>query len=223
MSLSKFINALILFAISSCASAGLILHDLEWLDLDVTKGMSVHSVNNTVLNQVEYSGYRYATKAEVDAFWDGFYTDAFDSLASSGWHESQGLVNESYTKFLLNGWALNYPASNKTLYTTTGRIEYDQNFISGFMFDDGIRNGRSFKLYSDYIALDGELVAIHHNDYTNHVASAPNSKPFSPYDSYSDGRTSHLIVRAVSVPEPSTLAIFALGMIGLASRRFKKH
>jgi hypothetical protein len=27
---------------------------------------------------------------------------------------------------------------------------------------------------------------------------------------------------AVSVPEPSTLAIFALGMIGLASRRFKK-
>ena len=27
----------------------------------------------------------------------------------------------------------------------------------------------------------------------------------------------------VSVPEPSTLAIFALGMIGLASRRFNKH
>jgi hypothetical protein len=26
-----------------------------------------------------------------------------------------------------------------------------------------------------------------------------------------------------SVPEPSTLAIFALGLIGLASRRFKKH
>ena len=28
---------------------------------------------------------------------------------------------------------------------------------------------------------------------------------------------------AVNVPEPSTLAIFALGMIGLASRRFKKQ
>ena len=27
---------------------------------------------------------------------------------------------------------------------------------------------------------------------------------------------------SVSVPEPSTIAIFALGMIGLASRRFKK-
>ena len=30
-------------------------------------------------------------------------------------------------------------------------------------------------------------------------------------------------VRSNSVPEPSTLAIFALGMIGLASRRFKKQ
>jgi len=28
---------------------------------------------------------------------------------------------------------------------------------------------------------------------------------------------------ATNVPEPSTLAIFALGMIGLASRRFKKQ
>jgi hypothetical protein len=27
----------------------------------------------------------------------------------------------------------------------------------------------------------------------------------------------------IDVPEPSTLAIFALGMIGLASRRFKKQ
>ena len=28
---------------------------------------------------------------------------------------------------------------------------------------------------------------------------------------------------STEVPEPSTLAIFALGMIGLASRRFKKQ
>jgi hypothetical protein len=31
------------------------------------------------------------------------------------------------------------------------------------------------------------------------------------------------LVRSADVPEPSTLAIFALGMIGLASRRFKKQ
>mgnify|MGYP000594871014 CR=1 FL=1 len=32
-----------------------------------------------------------------------------------------------------------------------------------------------------------------------------------------------LVTSSVQVPEPSTLAIFALGMIGLASRRFKKQ
>jgi len=31
------------------------------------------------------------------------------------------------------------------------------------------------------------------------------------------------LYRAISVPEPTTLAIFALGMIGLASRRIKKQ
>ncbi|MDO6447576.1 PEP-CTERM sorting domain-containing protein, partial [Colwellia sp. 1_MG-2023] len=31
------------------------------------------------------------------------------------------------------------------------------------------------------------------------------------------------VTKSTDVPEPSTLAIFALGMIGLASRRFKKQ
>lgn len=34
---------------------------------------------------------------------------------------------------------------------------------------------------------------------------------------------SHITGYQIRVPEPSTIAIFALGMIGLASRRFNKH
>lgn len=49
-------------------------------------------------------------------------------------------------------------------------------------------------------------------------------------DSYNSGRYNDLGFFVVStqasnpidVPEPSTLAVFALGIIGLASRRFKK-
>jgi hypothetical protein len=40
---------------------------------------------------------------------------------------------------------------------------------------------------------------------------------------YSAGDQRVFWTTSVSVPEPSTLAIFALGMIGLASRRFKKQ
>jgi hypothetical protein len=39
----------------------------------------------------------------------------------------------------------------------------------------------------------------------------------------SHGAVGVWLYRTVDVPEPSTLAIFALGMIGLASRRFKKQ
>jgi hypothetical protein len=38
-----------------------------------------------------------------------------------------------------------------------------------------------------------------------------------------NGSIEWTLVKATDVPEPSTLAIFALGMIGLASRRFKKQ
>jgi hypothetical protein len=41
--------------------------------------------------------------------------------------------------------------------------------------------------------------------------------------SYDFGQYGSVHFRSASVPEPSTLAIFALGMIGLASRRFKKQ
>ena len=44
---------------------------------------------------------------------------------------------------------------------------------------------------------------------------------WSESNSYS--RLGSWLVRANAVPEPSTFAIFALGMIGLASRRFKKQ
>jgi hypothetical protein len=47
------------------------------------------------------------------------------------------------------------------------------------------------------------------------VISAPTDGDFAIMDDLS--------VSASSIPEPSSLAIFALGMIGLASRRFKKQ
>jgi hypothetical protein len=43
------------------------------------------------------------------------------------------------------------------------------------------------------------------------------------YDTSSGSATWSYKANNVDVPEPSTLAIFALGMIGLASRRFKKQ
>ena len=53
--------------------------------------------------------------------------------------------------------------------------------------------------------------------YLRDDSSGPGSKTAVNYN------TNTWLVKKAEVPEPSTLAIFALGMIGLASRRFKKQ
>ncbi len=82
----------------------------------------------------------------------------------------------------------------------------------------------------------GELRFDIHNDYM--ISHVNQGKPYEDRyatmryrdknHSYKSSqvkyRASNMVTSPVSkVPEPSTLAIFALGMIGLASRRFKKQ
>jgi len=70
-------------------------------------------------------------------------------------------------------------------------------------------------------SLWGELSYDSDNVYSD-IASC--DKDHCPARDNLDVATStSLTGRYVDVPEPSTLAIFALGMIGLASRRFKKQ
>jgi hypothetical protein len=53
---------------------------------------------------------------------------------------------------------------------------------------------------------------------------APNNSSFIKYDTWDQAfvLSGNVIDLPTPVPEPSTLAIFALGMMGLVSRRFKK-
>jgi hypothetical protein len=70
-------------------------------------------------------------------------------------------------------------------------------------------------------SIGGNLLAQNELEYKlmswGHRASMPNNR--LDYDNYYVGSN----IMFQQVPEPSTLAIFALGMIGLASRRFKKQ
>jgi|TARA_R110001599_G_C12224724_1_gene657593 hypothetical protein len=67
------------------------------------------------------------------------------------------------------------------------------------------------KFYS--LGLNGTLHSYSSNDYSSSLLASNLPRL--------DGLT--YVGNSVDVPEPSTLAIFALGMIGLASRRFKKQ
>lgn len=85
--------------------------------------------------------------------------------------------------------------------SSNGNVQIDQNYISGTaLFGQGTLTGWTF----------AELGLVNSGLWLT----------------MKNGETVTVTLNGVdvsSVPEPSTLAIFALGMIGLASRRFKKQ
>jgi hypothetical protein len=79
--------------------------------------------------------------------------------------------------------------------------------------DNNIQEWTSFSqdITSSVMSLQGQNILVR-------FAQADNQGPFDiGFDNVS------IIAEITDVPEPSTLAIFALGVIGLASRRFKKQ
>lgn len=91
--------------------------------------------------------------------------------------------------------------------TITDLISSGSNWDTWFTFDDlSTSTIYLFDFGSGNTQTNGQAMAFAGN------ASAP---------SYAYTATPTL--ESVSVPEPSTLAIFALGLMGLASRRFKKQ
>ncbi len=65
---------------------------------------------------------------------------------------------------------------------------------------------------------------INPGSYETHIyeISIPDAPLYAEAGPHAEA-TGQLMIRTVAVPEPSSLAIFALGMMGLASRRFKKQ
>jgi hypothetical protein len=100
--------------------------------------------------------------------------------------------------------------------------------MGGFEDEDAPLNAAFF--LSDNGMLDevgAVIVSGYRDGYVgkyNEFDSIANSDSFSPGGSESDTPYGFLLYRdAAEVHEPSTLAILALAMIGLASRRFKKQ
>lgn len=57
----------------------------------------------------------------------------------------------------------------------------------------------------------------------NNIYSSAGVTDYAAFANNQSNYNGSWLVRAASVPEPSTLAIFALGIIGLVSRKFKKQ
>jgi hypothetical protein len=174
------------------------LSGLDWLSWDVTTGQSRTDIENGFMGLLD-DGWRYATVMEYKTMMES----VFDT--HGGW----SVDNIDGALWLYSNL---YGHSETTQYNDIQYYNY---------YGDGSECGATFSCYSHFRFQSTS------GDISSSITSGWS------YTGYNDGsystnknntlRFASALVRSNVVPEPSTLAILALGMIGLASRRFKKQ
>jgi len=234
----KFLKAtLVGLVLSSNVNAGIISygsysHDsdtnvvvgdgLEWLKWSLTDNMS-YSQAISYANSNYGDGWEIATSNQVSGlvqnFDFGFSWDPQNPSESSGGKNDSNYQAGSYYNFV-SMFGHTYLGNEGNSYADWTRLGSRAAFgpidtstdTANLLSVWSLRNISNFNCCN---FRDTATITLNEHykslwDYRNSVGVALT-------------RTSTLPSPSLPVPEPSTLAIFALGMIGLASRRFKKH
>ncbi len=193
-------------------------------------GSTLFSVANAGLINVEY--------VDTDGpQWTGVVDTNADTLTINSWSEGLGgmsfwtpstpaLMFHAYAKPSFNTTNFNDLINYDISDAWNGLIGQSWGFLSDltkkqiswdqgeFLGNDarlgwGLTQGNDGKVNFSQFTDQNHFLFIPRGEFLNSISYA-NSVETSPSSS-------------VSVPEPSTLAIFALGMLGVASRRFKKQ
>jgi hypothetical protein len=182
---------------------------LEWMDF----GINNHLSHNDVVAQLdvggEYYGWALPSEQQVRTMWLNAFSnlgaDVYEENVADGNFNFKDGANEQGSVFteLMNTMSYNElrnaDANNERQYS------YGRYITATGM------SRVTFYAYTDRLS--------EQNDYD--MVRFENSGS-SDYTSVNESNSTLLIKMSsvVDVPEPSTFAIFALGMIGLASRRF---
>jgi len=224
----KKILSVIGFLVLSCtANAGLIdtsessfideTTSLEWMDFGINNRDTYDFVTGQLEAGQAYEGWRLATRDEVYDMYantflvlDADVVSPLDSIGRSsvgdGRNEPVSVLDSIFAVMGYN--TLRQEGSPFELRWATGLFQ----------------GGDGLSLFQTY-----DVVGSFEKKFSNDSVNFYNHRNF---DSYSDSTSlvySTMLIKndvlgnSTTVPEPSTLAIFAFGMFGLASRKFKKN
>lgn len=168
---------------------------LDWLDLTETNGMSY----NQVMADVELSGWRYATIAEVSIFFDTFGGD------NSFYYGGLNTQNNGLFGAIAPLWG----DIGHTVFPE--RIEEVGDGNSVFM-----TQGPIFIDGAPYINLGFFGTGDDTQDYVDISAS------LIPPDYPASQIGSALVRDAISVPEPTTFALISIGLLGTVCSKCRK-
>ena len=192
---------------------------LEWMDFGVNNHIFVADVFTGIQSGGQFEGWRLPTESEIQALWYKTVFIDFTDMWINNSDKSAIYAVPSAT------WASPYLVEAERFEALYERL-IELGSIMGWNTPYGAGHGSSA---GAYLTVDGRL------SYTGFQIVPDFGWAGIPYlqaDFYdnnmqysTDIGLSTMLVRSqtLDVPEPSTLAIFVLGLMGLASRRFKKQ
>jgi len=225
-----YLMALVLF-FTSTVNAGIINTNndtfidestgLEWMDFVINNHYTFNEVSSLLGKGSEYDGWRLATETEALDLWYNAFR--FDSPLAHVYfpldYRRDGLDNNYY----LIGYYSNFRKSyNPIVYRSVWDDVFD---VMGFNIS--IREGSTLTASGLFLTDKGNISVLSYQNKSK--LTEPNVRDsivafgaMNQINTIREIANSGHSTMLIKVPEPSTLAIFALGMVGLVSRRFKK-
>jgi len=209
---------------------------LEWLQWDQTIGRSV----NAVITDPLYAGWRLANNNEMASLFNAFTLGAThwdtdpttEQIQKTAWDSSEeSIFNNFMSLFSITydgsnrvdiTYAVDDPAHKTSAFYSEGDLT-SQSYTTGGYIRVGIAGVRDDRTV---IATTNRRATIGQKDAEASMyrtEPTPNDFQDALFSLNSQPSVGVALVRVSVVPEPSSFAIFLLGMIGLASRRFKKR
>lgn len=198
---------------------------LEWLDFGINNGQGFNYVTSQFHIGGEYEGWSLATEKQVYELWNNAFFSNNPEIFVEHHETHLGPYALEYTPDVETTstlWDISFQAMSYN-YINFEYLDHEYQGAQGLFIDDNglfaqavLKNYTNPQRYSSFEGTDHATIS--------HIC-AINSDPENCNRVFRDSiQVDHatLLVRAFSVPEPSTLAIFTLGLIGLASRKFKK-
>ncbi|PCJ23704.1 MAG: hypothetical protein COA96_11155 [SAR86 cluster bacterium] len=209
MKISKVFGAAItgLVLVTSSAHAGLIdngnstidtASGLEWLDLTLTTGQSYNNIHTDGFGGYAASGYVSATLDQLCGLWGSLGDDTSGCASTS---PTQGIALST---------------SSAAIFTSLLGVTYTPYTGTFGMYDSGL-------LSSGFVG----LACINGGASSGCISgspSLPNAIHIPSWIGTSDTHSlvGHWLVRSTSVPEPATLGLLGLSLIGMGYTRRRK-